>query len=217
MNKMVKGLAGILLLLLAIYAVLRAVTEFFPSLFGVVEVKEEGRSADTDFPVVVRTKGGMLEVASVTGTRNFPKAFDPEILGQKFSYCREKASWTAPYKITYRVRLASKWPLRYHDGALIAHVPQLEPSLPVPIDFERLRKGAEESCWFVPDQGTRDAALRAIGPELRDLASSQKTKNFARESARRTIKEYLRTWVINQSDYPDIQPDAEIKVFFSGE
>ena len=62
-----------------------------PGIIASEDVPEEGRSADVDFPVVLKIKGGMLEVAYVSGTRAFPKSSDPTILGQSIYYCREKA------------------------------------------------------------------------------------------------------------------------------
>ena len=202
---------------MALFALPFAIDLLVPDFFASKDVPQEGQPSDIDFPVVIRIKGGMLEVASVTGTRSFPKSTDPAILGQAISYCREKASWAAPYKITYRLRLGERWQLRYHDGSLIARVPELEPSLPVAFDSAKLRKGAEESCWFVPNQGTRDRALQSISPELEKLAKSPKTKNFARESARKTVVEFLRNWAFKQTDYGNLSPDAKIKVIFPGE
>ncbi|GLI99778.1 hypothetical protein [Sphingobium sp. BS19] len=202
---------------IALLALPFAISRLVPDLFSSKDVPAEGQSSDVDFPVVVRIKGGMLEVASVTSIRSFPKSSDPTVLGQAIPYCREKASWDAPYKITYRLRLGERWPLRYYDGTLIARVPDLDPSLPVAFNSAKLRKGAEESCWFMPDRGTRDRALKSISPELEKLAKSQKMKDFARESARKTVTEFLRTWAFSQTDYGDLPPDTRIKVIFPGE
>lgn len=201
----------------AFFALPIVLAKLVPDLFGSKDAPNEGRSADTNFPVVVRLKGGMLEVASVTGTRAFPRATDPVILGKSIRYCREKATWIAPYKITYRLKLGERWPLRYYDGTLIARVPELEPSLPVAFQSDQLQSGPAESCWFMPDQGTRDRALRSITPELEKIATSQGAKNFARESARKTVAEFMRIWAFNQSTYPALSPDTKIKVIFPGE
>lgn len=199
-----------------LFALLVGVIIFYmPTMIGSKET--ESSSADNDFPVVIRIKGGMLEVASVTGTRNFSKAKDPVLFGTNFPVCRERASWSVPYKITYRVKLEKKWSLRFDDGKLLARVPELAPSLPVAIDTGKLKKGAQESCWFVPDLGTRDRALNSISDTLKKLALNQKTKNFARQEARKTITEFLRTWAFNQTDYPDVPADVPIKVIFPGE
>ncbi len=181
------------------------------------DVGAEGISADVDFPVVVGVKGGMLEVAQVTGRRSFPKSTDPVILGQAVPYCRERASWTAPYRITYRLRLGDQWTLRYRDGKLFAQVPELEPALPVAFDSRGLETGAKESCWFVPDLGTRERAMKSISPELAKIAKNKKTKDFAREAARHTVMQFLRTWTMRQTSYADVAPDAPIRVIFPGE
>lgn len=217
MSKFVKWLLAVIFAGIALLALLFAIKKLAPEILGSKEVSEEGGSVDTDFPVVVRMKGGMLEVASITGTRVFNKATDPAFFGQRITYCREKASWRAPYKITYRLKLGDKWPLRYNKGTLIARVPELEPSLPVAFQSSAMRSGPVESCRFIPDQGTRDRALKSISPELEKLAKSKKAKDFARESARKTVTEFLRTWVFNQTAYPDLPPDAQIKVIFPGE
>lgn len=188
-----------------------------PTLIGSKDVAEEGQSADIDFPVVLRVKGGMLEVASIKGRKAFPKATDHTLLGQSIPYCREKASWEVPYKITYRLKLGTQWPLRYRNGTLYARVPELEPSLPVAIDTEKLTRGAEESCWFLPNLGTRERALKSITPQLNAIARSGSAKKHAREAARQTVIEFLRTWAFNQRDYPKLSPGAKIVVMFPGE
>ena len=212
-----KNRALAIVLVLGAGLVWLALSAKLPGFFGANDVAEESIAADTDFPVVLRIKGGVLEVASVSGKRNFPQAKDPQILGQAFTYCRERASWTAPYKITYRVDVGEVWKLRAVDGRLIARVPELKPSLPVAIDTSRTKPGAKESCWFVPDLGTREKAFAQISPLLADLANSKKTKDFARPAARKTIKEFLRNWAFAQKSYPNLPPDAPITVIFPGE
>lgn len=204
------GLAAILVLI--------GVRELYLEGFaGARDVVAEGRSGDLDFPVAVGVKGGMLEVVQVTGTRSIPRSTDPVILGQAVTYCRERASWTVPYKITYRLNLGERWELRYRDGTLYARAPELEPALPVAFNTGQTQKGAEESCWFVPDLGTRERAFKAISPELARIANSKATKDFAREKARQTVIDFLRTWAFNQTEYPDVNPDTKIRVIFPGE
>lgn len=184
---------------------------------GSRDVGAEGVSADEDFPVVVGVKGGMLEVAHVTGRKSIPRSTDPVILGQSISYCREKASWSVPYKITYRLKLEERWTIRYRKGTLYAKVPELEPAFPVAFDTRHTQKGATQSCWFLPDLGTRDRAFKAISPDLAKVATSVASKKFARETARQTVSEFLRNWAFNQKDYTEVTPDTPIRVIFPGE
>lgn len=188
-----------------------------PSVVDSKEVAEESIPADVDFPVILRVNGGALEVASIAGRKSFPKAVGPTILGKSIRYCREKASWVVPYKITYRVVLGERWKIRFNNGRIIAKVPELSPSLPVAIDTRKTKAGAQSSCWFVPDMETRQKAFEQISPKLEIMAKSQSSKNFARQAARKTIREFLRNWVFTQEAYPNIPPDAPIKVIFPGE
>jgi hypothetical protein len=215
--KSLKWLAASILGLAVIFLLFSIRDVFSQGLTGTRDVEAEGQSADVDFPVAVAVKGGMLEVVQVAGRRSIPKSTDPVILGQSFSYCREEASWTVPYRITYRLNLGERWTLRYRNGALYARVPELEPALPVAFDTGGTQKGAKESCWFVPDLGTRERAFKAISPELAKFANSKAAKDFAREQARVTVVSFLRTWAFNQTDYPDVAPDTQIRVIFPGE
>lgn len=191
--------------------------DLLPPIFSTKRLEEKEISADVDIPVVVRVKGGMLEVASIKGRRHFPGASDPTIFGKSLPFCREFAGWTVAYKITYRVKLGEKWSLRYQNGVLFARVPELQPSLPVAIDTKTLTATGREKCWFMMDLGTRDRVLKGISPELEKFALRPATKKFARSAAEATIKEFLRTWVFNQKEYPGIAPDTPVKLQFAGD
>jgi hypothetical protein len=212
-----KWIRRLALATVGIVAALYIWTNYFPRFFASNLVASEERSADSAFPVVIRIKGGMLEVASVTNKRYFSGSTDPEIFGFPLSICRETAGWYASYKITYRVRLGEKWQVRYDNNRIIARVPELEPSLPVAIDTNSLAKGGTDKCWIMSDLGTKDRVLRRISADLKKEAEGPKTKLFAREFANKTIREFLRTWAFNQKDYPNVPADSDIRVMFPGE
>lgn len=177
----------------------------------------EGGSADVDFPVVARIKGGMLEVSSVSARRQFIEDLSPAIWGKTLPFCKESGGISAVYKITYRVKLEEKWPLVFSGGKLIARVPELEPSLPVAIDSASIKETGTTGCWFMLDLGAQELALQKITVRLEALALKQKTRDFGRDEARKTVKEFLRTWAFSQSDYPEIAPDVPITILFPGE
>lgn len=180
-------------------------------------VAGDGGSADTDFPVVARIEGGMLEVASVSAKRQFFEELKPAIWGSALPFCKESGGISAAYKITYRIELEEKWPMVYQGQTLIAKVPELEPSLPVAIDTSSLKETGTTGCWFMLDLGTQEKALQGISSRLKTLALDEKTKSFAREDARETVKEFLRAWTTSQTDYPELAPEVPIKVLFPGE
>ena len=188
---------------------------YFNPVVGTTEGK--GSSADTDFPVVARIKGGMLEVSSVSARRQFTEDLSPAVWGKALPFCKESGGISAVYKITYRVKLEEKWPLVFRDNKLIARVPELEPSLPVAIDTASIKETGTTGCWFMLDLGTQELALQKITGRLEVRALNRKTKDFGRDEARETVIEFLRTWAFSQSDYPEIAPDVEIIVLFPGE
>jgi hypothetical protein len=210
---------GVLLAVLVAVSCTALAYKLWPKVFGSRTVLEEEDEADVDFPTVVRVKGGMLEVATVRGRKNFGGATDPTVLGIPIPYCRERAGWNVNYSVTYRIRLRERWPIRYRSvgiGEIYAQVPELEPSLPVAIDTSSLVRSASEKCWFMLPMNTRDRVLKRMSADLRSLAQSDRTKRFAREKARQTVTEFLRTWALNQTD-PRVSPGAKIHVFFPGE
>ena len=188
-----------------------------PQIFNSHTVAAEEISADTDMPLVVRFPGGMLEAASILGSRSFIGATDPTVLGQELPFCRERSSWIARYKITYRLRLSEKWPMRFQNGTLFIRVPELEPNLPVAIDTASLVQSGREKCFLMLELGTRERVLRRISADLKIRAESFAAKEMARQSARKTVSEFVRVWAFNQSDHPEVPPDAKIKVLFPGE
>jgi hypothetical protein len=202
---------------LALAVLLFIFRDHLPSLFSSKPASESEQSADVDMPIVVRVKGGMLEVASIKGKRHFSGASDPTIFGNALPFCREQAGWNAAYKIIYRVRLGEKWEIRYKDKKLFARVPELQPSLPVAIDTNTLSFTGQNKCWFMMDLGTRERVLRRISRDLEKLAHQSASKDFARQAARETVTEFLRTWAFNQKEYPNVDPDTPIKLVFSGD
>lgn len=210
-------LKNIAIAVLAVIVGFLALKAMLPSLFDAKPIVEEDRSADVDMPVVIRVKGGMLEVATLKNRRSFSGASDPTILGMAIPYCREKSVWHANYSITYRVRLGERWAIQYAKGRLIARAPELEPALPVAIDTRSLVNTANEKCWFAMSGGTKDRVLKRISSDLEKTAKGMPAKNYARTEARQTIVEFIRTWAFNQKDYPSLAPDAPISVIFPGE
>lgn len=212
-----KRLKYVLIAGLALAGLLLVFKDHLPLLFSSKTASESEQSADVDMPIVVRVKGGMLEVASIKGKRHFSGASDPTIFGNALPFCREQAGWNAAYKITYRVKLGEKWEILYKDKKLFARVPELQPSLPIAIDTKTLLFTGQDKCWFMMNLGTRDRVLRRISNDLEKLAYEPNSKNLARQAARETVTEFLQTWAFNQKEYPDVDPDTPIKLVFSGD
>lgn len=182
--------------------------------------EDEGMVLSNDFPVVVRTNGGLLEVATLKHRRTFNLTNAITVLGYRVPFCREKASYTADTYITYRVRLAKRWEADYRNQHLYVTAPRIEPALPVAFDTSRL-KATLDSCRFVPSMDTQADLLRSISGRLKKDALDPERIAYVMDhgkdgSARDTVREFVEKWLISQRGY-EIRKGTPIDVAFVGE
>ena len=174
-----------------------------------------GGTASNDIPVVIRTNGGMLEVATIKHRRTFPLTEVLFVAGIRVPFCKATASYTVDTYITYRVRLSREWYTPYHNKRLQVRAPRLEPALPVAFDTSKL-KATLEKCPMMPS-GTEDDLLRSISGKLAKDAWDPRYLQLARNNgARNTVSEFARKWLISQKAY-DIPPNTPIDVLFDDE
>ncbi len=177
---------------------------------------EQGPTASNDIPVVIRTNGGLLEVATVKHRRSFDLTKSATILGYKLPFCKETATYVVDAFITYRVRLAKRWTGDYTDGTLHLIAPPPEPAIPVAFDTSRLR-ATLDACRFAPSLGAKDDLLRSISGKLARDARGAAYMKFARgEDSRKTIIEFAQKWMLSQKRY-DLPKNTPIEVMFSDE
>lgn len=173
-------------------------------------------SAPDDFPVVMRTNGGLLEVATLKHRRTFNLTNEITILGFPMPFCKETASYTVDTYITYRVRLAQRWVAEFKQQHLYVTAPPLEPSLPVAFDTSRMR-ATIKSCSLVPSMDTQNDLLRRISGRLKQDALDPRRIAFVKDhGARDTVREFVQKWLISQKGY-NIPANTPIDVAFKGE
>ncbi len=168
-----------------------------------------------DIPVVIRTNGGMLEVAKVKHRRTFNLSQTLSVLEVKVPFCKAAASYTVDTHITYRVRLAKDWQAQYRNQRLELTVPKLEPAIPVALDTSGV-SATVRKCPLVPP-GIQDDLLKTVSTTIDKDAWNPRYLNLARnEGARDTVREFARKWLITQKGY-EIPLDVPIDVKFEGE
>jgi len=180
--------------------------------------EDSGDVASNDFPVVLRTNGGLLEVATLKHRRSFNLTNAITLLGYPVPFCKETASYTTDTYITYRVRLAKRWEAEYRNRHLYVTTPPVEPALPVAFDTSRL-KASLNSCRFVPSLNTQAELLRSISGRLKKDALDPQRIAYVKDhgkggSARDTVREFVQKWMVSQRGY-DIPQNAVIDVAFA--
>lgn len=168
-----------------------------------------------DIPIVIRTNGGMLEVATVKHRRTFNLTEVLYVAGIKVPFCKATAAYTVDTSITYRIKLAKEWGAFYRNQRLQLTAPPLEPALPVAFDTSRM-KATLEKCPLM-SSGTQDNLMRSIGGKLAQDAKDPRYVQVARNNgARDTVSEFAQKWLISQKSY-NIPSNTPIDVVFEDE
>jgi hypothetical protein len=168
----------------------------------------------TDEMMVMRTKGGMLEVSRITAREVFDGAYANEFLFMNFE--PTVARIRVPVVYTYRIPLARDWSvMRFgQDFAVVA--PKVEPSLPVAVDLSKMEKNASGTWSLLTGTQSLDAAERALTQKLAIKSRSAAYIQLQRDSARATVAEFVRKWLVTQTQYQHVDPDR-VHVFFADE
>lgn len=164
--------------------------------------------------IVMRTPGGLLEVSSVTAEERFDSSTQHTVLGVPVG--RTVASVRVPTVYRYHVPLAPEWTFRQVGDTLIVVAPAVRPSLPVAIDTARL-ESFSAGVWSPFTGEAAVAALqRSISERLERKAASPELVLLQRESARHTVTEFVRKWVLEQPRWKGATAPT-VFVFFEDE
>ena len=196
-------------------------------LAGIALVKCDGLLSNmnkkelTDLPspldeeiMVMRTRGGLLEVSSIRATEIFERKIVTTILWTAVG--ETVLSIRVPAVYRYQVELAPEWRISRNGNLFTVIAPPVKPSLPVAVDFARLEKN-ESGLWsLLPGTGNMDEFQRSISARLKKKATLPVYIELQRASARKTVEEFVRKWLVTQTQWKSAsQPD--IKVLFADE
>ena len=152
---------------------------------------------------IVRTPGGMLEVATLQKLEEFgwqvahtcPVIDCGELLGRTTSEIKVTAHYT------YRIPLEPQWTLRFDRDHYELVVPLLEPKAPVAFDTSGMQIRTEKGGWLSPATGpNREAVVRHLGGELARRAERPENKRLAEQSAAATVAEFAGKWMGEQME-----------------
>lgn len=174
----------------------------------VVPVKVE--ATDLNIPTFIPTKGGRLEISTVSVRQAFKLDDDKKTFaGLNLGKTTSEVKVDVVYR--YYIPMAKRWPIdvRPEQKRVKIIVNEVLPTLPVSFDTKTMEKQTS-SGWARFDKDQNLQALETkISAKLEEL--SRHYVKQASNEGRSVVKEFVRTWLLANSN---IGGDYEVEVVF---
>ena len=164
-----------------------------------------------EVPVVLRSPGGTLEVATIRATERFSRRDTKSFWGIDLGETVSEVAVQATYR--FHMPLAQQWPVQLKDGVAEVNAPAFRPSLPVAFDTQTMATHSRNGWARFNEADSLAALQRSLTPQLNERAQAPHYQALAADAARRTVAEYVRTWLITSGR----GPVREVRVRFPGE
>lgn len=165
---------------------------------------------------VVRTPGGLLEVATLQKQESFAWQTSWTCPANLCGFLpTSNAQISAKAHYTYRIPLAAYWVLEKVSNDPLQYrlkVPKLEPKLPVAVSLSTIRI-INSGSVFAPPGPSLPRMLAYMQPLLDARANSPEYLRAQEANARKTVEEFARKWM--RDGESKIPSTATIEVVFS--
>ena len=167
--------------------------------------------------IVMHTAGGTLEVARIKAYESLRRT-DP---GLKMAWGLIDTGTTVSEidvaaLFRYHIDMAKEWPVRCARGTCVVRAGRIQPTLPPAIYSDETRKRTE-SGWARFNKNENLAALeKSMTSELEKRATTERNMLAATEAGRRTVAEFVKTWMLN-AKLKQGEPVPKVVVLFPGE
>lgn len=163
---------------------------------------------------VMRTNGGLLQVSTIRSPELFQATQDHTIFGVHVGKTTSRIR--VPATFHYHVELAPEWKITVRDKTFIVIAPRVKPTLPVAIDTAKLEKLTSGTWSLLTGHSELDQLQKSITQSLAQKAVTPLFIQFQRETARKTVTEFVTKWVLEQRGSPPAT-GYTIRVFFADE
>lgn len=165
-------------------------------------------------PVVMRSQGGLLEIATVTVYERFRRSDTREFWG--FPLGTTVSIIQVPVTYRYHIEMAKEWPIQIDGTTATVRAAEVKPSLPAAIDTARMEKYTQNG-WARFNKDENLAQLeRSITPELEKRANLPAVRQLAIDAGRQTVREFVTTWLLKEQGWKR-DPQHQVRVLFPGE
>ena len=142
-----------------------------------------------------------LELAAVEAVETFTRTDDRRIFYDLLPLGTTVSEIRVPVTYRYHLRLDDPWRLEVTDHTCVVHAPPIRPTLPPAIDTARLEKRSS-SGWLRFDESDRmDELERELTALLSRRAGDPDTVDLVRETCRRRVAEFVRTWLLAEDQW----------------
>jgi hypothetical protein len=167
--------------------------------------------------IVMRTAGGTLEVARIKSYEGLSRT-DP---GVKIAWGLLDTGTTVSEidvatLFRYHIEMAKEWPVQCSANTCVVHAGRIQASLPPAIYTHEMRKRTSNG-WarFNKDENLADLE-KTLTAELEKRATSQRNMLAATSAGRRTVAEFVKTWMLKTTPGKG-QSLPKLLVLFPGE
>lgn len=121
-----------------------------------------------------------------------------------------------PVTYRYHVQVNDKWDIKVADNACIIYAPELRPTLPPAIHTQDLELFTYEGPLAWDGEEQKEKLLKSLTPQLEANAADPRNVRMVRDEARRTVAEFVHTWLLQQGGWGKRKIET-IKVIFREE
>ncbi len=220
------GLLGLSVYWLTLRQAARAAGEIGELVAGTADRLEDAArdflSADitetfvASIPEVTAGGSGNLELATLEMTETLTRSDERRIFWEAVSLGTTVSEIKVPVTYRYHLRLDDRWRLEVSGQTCVVYAPAIRPSLPPAIHTDGMEKRTQEDWLRFDAEEQLDELQRSITPRLAARAAGARHLALAREPSRRTVAEFVRSWLLREDQWRDDRFHA-VKVIFADE
>ena len=170
--------------------------------------------AASGVPVVMRSAGGLLEIATVTVHERFKRTDTKEFWG--IALGTTVSIIQVPVTYRYHIEMAKEWPIYINDKTATVRAADVKPSLPAAIDTARMEKYTQNGWARFNKDENLETLERTITGQIQSRAVSPQYDQIVKDASRETVKTFVSTWLLSQRKWGK-EPEFRIVVLFPGE
>ena len=154
-------------------------------------------------PTIGDADGGLLELATLHSTEILRAEDNLRIWWNYVSLGTTVSEITVPVIYRYHIKLTDPWELSVSNRTCLVVAPRIRPSLPPGIDTGNIVKNSRNGWarFNADDQLTE--LEKSITEKLTEFADSPERVALIRELARKTVADFVHSWLLREDHWRD--------------